>query len=110
MFVCVYGNVCMVIVRVCVCMHICEYVCLHGGCVVFVCVSGHVCVEIVCVCVWMHVCDCVCLYGDRVGFVCACGNVCMVLVGDFIGVCMFVNASDYIVIVLCVYVCLAMFV
>ena len=49
--------------RLRVCMHVCESVCLHCGCGVFVCASGHVCIMIVggCVgvCVCVVVCDCI---------------------------------------------------
>ena len=76
----------------------------------FVCVCGHVCMVIVCV---FHgcpnVCECVCLYGDCVVFVCVSGHVCMVIVGVCMGVCMLVNVCACMVVVLCLYVCLAMF-
>ena len=57
------GNVCIVIVGVCVgvCMFVNVRVCLYGGCVVFVCVSGHVFVAVVCLRVCMHVCKCACV-------------------------------------------------
>ena len=52
------------------CIHVCECVCLYGGCVAFVCASGHVCIVIVCACVgvfmFVPVCACMvivlCLY------------------------------------------------
>ena len=77
---------------VCVCL----LRCLYGDCVCL-----HVC---------MQICECVRLHGDCVVFVCVSGYVCMVLVGVCMGVCMFVNVCGCIVIVLCLYVSLAMFV
>ena len=58
----------------------------------------------------MHVCACVRLCGDCVVCVCVSGYVCMVVVGVCEGVCMFVNVRVCMVIVLCLYVSLAMFV
>ena len=58
----------------------------------------------------MHVCECVCMYCDCVVFVCVSGNCCMVVVGVCVGVCMFVEVCAYIVIVLCWYVPLVMYV
>ena len=58
-------------------MHVCECVCLNGGCVVFVCVPDHACIVItnVCldVCLFVNVCDCLeivlCLYVSFAMFV-----------------------------------------
>ena len=58
----------------------------------------------------IDVCECVCLYGVCVVFVCVSGNACILIVGVFPGVCMFVSACACMVIVLCLYVSLAMFV
>ena len=56
----VFGNVCMVIVCLPGCMHVCDCVRLYGDCVVLVCVSGHVCLVVVCafvgVCMFVNVC------------------------------------------------------
>ena len=59
---------------------------------------------------YTHDCECVCLHGGCDAFVCASGHVCMVIVCDCIGVCMFVIECAHMVVVLCLYVSLAMFV
>ena len=58
----------------------------------------------------MRVCECVRLYGGCVVFVCVSGNVCIAIVGICVTVCMFVNVCACMVIMLCLYVSLAMFV
>ena len=62
MFVCVSGHVCMVIVCLRVCMHVCGCVRLYCDCGAFVCVFNHVCMVIVRVCMdtcmSLNVCAC----------------------------------------------------
>ena len=70
--------------------------CVYGDCV---CLRGY-----------MHICECVCLYGACVVFVFVSGHVCIVIVGVCVGVCMFVNMCACMVLVLCLYVSLPMFV
>ena len=67
--VCVFVNVCVLVWRLC-CVDMCLWLCLNGG---RVCL--HKC---------MHVCECVCLYGDcgclhKCMHVCEC-SACMVIV------------------------------
>ena len=50
-----------------------------------------------------------CLHGDCFVFVCVFGNVCVVIVGVCMGVCMFVAVCACVVVILCLYVSLAMF-
>ena len=57
-----------------------------------------------CLRVCMHVCDCACLHGTCVVFVCVPGHVCMVNLTVCVGARMFV------IVVLCFYVFIAMFV
>ena len=91
-------------------VHVCDCACLYGDRVVFVCVPGDVYMVIVCVRGSMHVCECVCSYGGCVVFVNISGNVFMVILGLCVGVCMFANVCACMVVVLCSYVSLVMFV
>ena len=99
---CLYGD--------CVCLrgHACLLVCVLVWwlCFVFGCVSGHVTMGIVCVCIGVCIFADVCMFA----FVCASGHVCMVILRICVGVCTFVVVNACMVIVLCLYVSLAMFV
>ena len=92
------------------CMHVCACVLVWWLCCV--CMRFWPCSYGNCVCLrgCIHVCGCVCLHCGCVVFVCVSGNVCMVFVRVCVGVCMFVDVSACMVIVLCLHVSLATFV
>ena len=91
-------------------MHVCGCVRLYGDSVLGVCVWLCVYCDCRCLQTCMHVYDKLCLYGGCVAFACVSGHVRMLTVGVCVGVCMFVNVCDCMVIVLCLYVLLVMFV
>ena len=60
--------------RVCMCVYMCECVCVHCVCVnVYMCACVYVHVVYACVC--MHVCVCMCAYA------CLCVHVCVPALG-----------------------------
>ena len=78
----------------CVCMRL--WLCLYGDCG-----RSRGC---------MHVCECVCVYCGCVVFACVSGHVCVIICGVCVYVCMLVKVCGNMVVVLCLYVSLAMFV